>query len=221
MGMEGDYRYDEKHNMLTEDQRTEIRRIASDNYKDMWGHVQIANLYQITVAEVESIINDAPAEAVAQTDREEVVMAKDTPKDAPAEKPAEPKKPSYLDKIRTFMKDNKGVAQADALADFVGSDRKNLSVSVSILRNPARTKEPMAITYVRSLQTFFCTDIPAGKAAMDKALKVAADAAAKEKADKAAAKKAAADKKAADKKAADEKAAAEKKAADAKAKDDK
>jgi uncharacterized protein YdaU (DUF1376 family) len=110
------------------------------------------------------------------------------------------------------MADNKGVAEADALATFVGSDRKNLSVSVSILRNDKRTKEPMNIQYVRAIQTFFCLDMPAGKKAWEAALK-------KIETDKAAAKKAKADKAAADKKAKADKAAADKAAADKAAKD--
>ena len=91
------------------------------------------------------------------------------------------KKLSYLDKIRMFMKDNKGVALADELAAFVGADRKNLSVSISILRNEARTKDPLNIQYVRSIETYFCVDMPAGKTAMDKVLKLVED---QKKADK-------------------------------------
>jgi hypothetical protein len=110
----------------------------------------------------------------------------------------EPKKPSYQTVIKQMMNDNKGVVTRDALLKATGADSKNLSVAVSILKNPDRIKEPMNVVYLRGNTTFYNLDNAAGKKAYDAALKMLEDQkAATKKAQAAEKKDAKADKKAA------------------------
>ena len=110
--------------------------------------------------------------------RGEITMSKKDAKDpkaeaaAPATKPpkaskepAEPKKergPSYQDKIKKFLDDNNGIAAKEDLMEATESDAKNLSVSVSILRNSTRTKEPRKVVYLRGNETYYDLDNPRG-----------------------------------------------------------
>ena len=74
-----------------------------------------------------------------------------------------PRPDSYQTKIRKAMAAHNGVISQDVLCSEVGADKKNLAVSVSIIRNPDRTKEPMKIAYSRKHKTFY--DLSVKKAA--------------------------------------------------------
>ncbi len=99
-------------------------------------------------------------------------MAKE--KEVKEEEVKAPKKPSYQSVIVETLKANKGVASREVLMKATGADAKNLSVSVSILRNGKRTKNPVNVKYLRATQTFYM--IPEGEKAMNAAIKVAEDA---------------------------------------------
>lgn len=79
-------------------------------------------------------------------------------KTAKEKKKAE-RKPSYQDKIKVVLNEF-GWATRETLMEATGADAKNLSVAVSILKNPKRTKEPMAVDYVRGNQVYFAVGHP-------------------------------------------------------------
>jgi hypothetical protein len=87
------------------------------------------------------------------------------------EKVKAPKKPSYQSVIVETLKANKGVASREMLISATGADAKNISVSVSILRNGKRTKNAVNVQYLRSTKTFYL--IPEGEKAMEAAIKAA------------------------------------------------
>ena len=116
---------------------------------------------------------------------------KETKTDAPKKEPKAPavpkeKKPSYQDKIRAAMTAGKGIVSREVLMEATGADSKNLSVAVSILKNPARQKEPMLVQYIRKLGTYFCMDMPEGAKAHAEALQKMVNEETKAKSDKAA-----------------------------------
>lgn len=92
-------------------------------------------------------------------------------KDKKTTKTAAKKGPSYQDKIKAAMVANKHVISRDDLMAATGADSKNLSVAVSILRNAARTKEPMNVMYIRTIAMYFNVDVKVGEAAYNKAMK--------------------------------------------------
>ena len=111
----------------------------------------------------------------------------DVPEDAKDEKPAKEKKPrapSYQEKLRQWF-DAKGFGTKSELTEHTGADEKNLSVAVSILKNPARCKDTRDVAYLRSTQTYYCIGNEMGAEAYKKAVAVVEE----EKAAKAKAKK--------------------------------
>lgn len=123
---------------------------------------------------------------------------------APAEEPKEKKKrtkkepsepkaergPSYQDKIKKFLDENGGVGTKAELMEATGADSKNLSVSVSILRNGERIKEPRKVLYLRANETYYDLDNKDGREAFEAAQSVAKDAQAQAKKEARKAKKA-------------------------------
>jgi hypothetical protein len=102
-------------------------------------------------------------------------MTKDAKDTKAKEKAKAPKKPSYQTVIKEQMVKNKGVVTRDALLKATGADSKNLSVAISILRNPDRIKEPMNVVYLRGNTTFYDLGNADGKKAYDAALKMLED----------------------------------------------
>lgn len=60
---------------------------------------------------------------------------------------------SYQDKIKAAFEGRESVTE-DELLKAVGCDRKNLGVAVSILKNPTRTPEPLALKFDRQAKVF-------------------------------------------------------------------
>lgn len=60
---------------------------------------------------------------------------------------------NYQEFLKTYFAERDSASRAELL-EIMDTDARNLHVAVSILKNPARTKEPMVLVYDKATQVF-------------------------------------------------------------------